>query len=53
MKPYAMAHEALDEDKAFQEEVLNVARTLGKAVILHRSGKYDQPGKGLVDPQPK
>jgi multimeric flavodoxin WrbA len=53
MKPYATAHEALDDDRAFQEEVLNVARTLGKAVILHRSGKYDEPGKGLVDPQPK
>jgi multimeric flavodoxin WrbA len=38
MKPYATAHQALDEDKAFQEEVLNVARTLGKAVILYRSG---------------
>ena len=53
MKPYATAHEALDEDKAFQEEVLNVARALGKAVILHRAGKYDEPGNGLVDPQPK
>ena len=53
MKPYATAHQALDEDKAFQEEVLNVARALGKAVILHRAGKYDEPGNGLVDPQPK
>jgi multimeric flavodoxin WrbA len=53
MKPYATAHEALDEDKAFQEEVLNVARALGKAVNLHRGGKYEEPGKGLVDPQPK
>src|SRR5882762_5492325 len=53
MKPYATSHEALDKDRAFQEEVLNVARALGKAVIQHRSGKYDEPGKGLVDPQPK
>jgi NADPH-dependent FMN reductase len=53
MKPYATAHEALDEDKAFQEEVLNVARALGKAVNLHRAGKYEEPGKGLVDPHPK
>jgi hypothetical protein len=30
-----------------------VARALGKAVILHRAGKYDAPGNGLVDPQPK
>jgi hypothetical protein len=30
-----------------------VARALGRAVMLNRSGKYDNPGKGLVDPQPK
>jgi multimeric flavodoxin WrbA len=53
MKPYATAHEALDEDKAFGEEVLNVARALGRAVTLHRAGKYQEPGKGLVDPRPK
>jgi multimeric flavodoxin WrbA len=53
MKPYAMSHQALDEDKAFQEDVLNVARALGKAVTLHRAGKYEYPGKELVDPNPK
>jgi hypothetical protein len=53
MKPYATAHEALDEDKAFQEEVLNVACALGNAVNLYLAGKYLEPGKGLVDPQPK
>ena len=53
MEPYATSHQALDKDKAFQEEVLNVARALGKAVMLHRAGKYEEPGKGLVDPQPK
>jgi hypothetical protein len=39
MKPYATAHEALDQDKAFQEKVLNVARALGTAVNLYRAGK--------------
>jgi hypothetical protein len=53
MKPYANSHQSLDEDNAFQEEVLNVARALGKAVMLHRAGKYDEPGRGLVDPQSK
>jgi multimeric flavodoxin WrbA len=53
MKPYATAHEALDEDQAFQHEVLNVARALGRAVTLHRAGQYEEPGKGLLDPQPK
>jgi len=53
MKAYAMSHEALDEDEAFQDEVLNVARALGRAVSLHRAGKYDEPGQGLVEPRPK
>jgi multimeric flavodoxin WrbA len=53
MKPYATAHEALDEDKAFQHEVLNVARALGNAVKLNRAGKYQEPGNGLADPNPK
>ena len=53
MKPYATAHEALDEDKAFQHEALNVARALGNAVKLNRAGKYHEPGNGLADPNPK
>jgi multimeric flavodoxin WrbA len=53
MKPYATAHEALDEDKAFQHEVLNVARALGNAVKLNRAGHYQEPGNGLTDPNPK
>jgi multimeric flavodoxin WrbA len=53
MKPYATAHQALDDDKDFQEEVVNVARALGNAVRLSRAGKYENPGKGLVEPNPK
>src|ERR1700712_3009005 len=53
MEPYATSHAALDEDDAFQEEVRNVARALGNAVKLHRAGKYQEPGKGLADPNPK
>jgi multimeric flavodoxin WrbA len=53
MKSYATSHEALDQDEAFQDEVLNVARALGKAITLHRAGKYDEPGQGLVEPRPK
>ena len=34
MKPYATSHEDLDEDKAFQNEVVNVARALAAAVEL-------------------
>jgi multimeric flavodoxin WrbA len=53
MEPYATSHQALDDDEAFQENVRNVARALGKAVTLHRAGKYQDPGEGLADPNPK
>jgi multimeric flavodoxin WrbA len=53
MKPYATSHKDFDKDKAFQDEVLNVARTLGAAVDLARTGHLENPGKGLKDPQPK
>jgi multimeric flavodoxin WrbA len=53
MKPYATSHQELDQDNAFQEEVLNVARALGAAVELARTGNLENPSKGLAEPQPK
>jgi hypothetical protein len=53
MAPYATSHQALDEDEAFKEQVLNLARSLGNAVTLSRVGKLQDPGTGLVDPNPK
>jgi hypothetical protein len=53
MEPYATSHQALDQDEAFQQEVRNVAQALGNAVKLHRSGKLENPGNGLLDPDPK
>lgn len=53
MEPYATSHQALDADDAFQKEVLNAARALGRAVLLHRAGRYELPAAGLVDPEPK
>ena len=53
MKPYATAHQELDKDKAFQDQVLNVARALGAAVELARAGNLEDPGKGLREPNPK
>jgi multimeric flavodoxin WrbA len=53
MKPYATSHAEFDRDEAFQQEVLNVARALGAAVDLARSGHLEDPAKGLADPQPK
>ena len=50
MEPYATSHEALDEDRAFQQEVVNAAQTLGNAVRLARLGRLDNPGGGLVSP---
>lgn len=53
MEPYATSHEALDNDREFQEEVRNAARALGNAVRLARAGKLENPAAGLVEPDPK
>jgi hypothetical protein len=53
MEPYATAHQALDEDRDFQNEVLNAARALGNAVKLARTGKFKNPAEGLAEPNPK
>ncbi|WP_025036823.1 flavodoxin family protein [Bradyrhizobium sp. DOA9] len=53
MEPYATSHRELDEDREFQQSVQNAARALGNAVRLARSGRLDEPGAGLADPNPK
>lgn len=53
MEPYATSHQSLDNDGAFQQEMLNAARALGNAIKLCRAGKFENPGKGLADPNPK
>lgn len=53
MEPYATSHRDLDEDGEFQQQVRNVARALGNAVRLARSGRLDEPGGGLDEPNPK
>ena len=53
MEPYATSHQALDEDRDFQDEVLNAARALGNAVKLARAGKFENPAEGLAEPNPK
>jgi hypothetical protein len=52
-KPYATSHDALDEDKDFQEEVRNAARSLVTAVRLLRRGELKQPDASLREPRPK
>ncbi|ARP97028.1 flavodoxin family protein [Bordetella genomosp. 13] len=51
-KPYATSHAELDEDRAIQEEVRNVARAVMKCVSQLRAG-ITQPDDGLKDPRPK
>lgn len=53
MEPYATSHHELDEDGKFQQDVQNAARALGNAVRLARSGRLQEPGAGLQDPNPK
>ena len=52
-KPYATSHDELDEDKEFQEEVRNAARSLVSAVRLLRHGELKQPDASLREPRPK
>jgi hypothetical protein len=51
--PYATSHDELDEDKDFQEEVRNAARSLIRAVRLLRRGELKQPDASLREPRPK
>ena len=53
MEQYAASHRELDEDRAFQQEVLNTAKALGRAVKLARNGRFEDPGAELSDPDPK
>ena len=52
-EPYATSHDALDDDKAFQEEVRNAARSLVEAVKRMRHGKLVQPDARLRQPRSK
>ena len=51
--PYFSSHEALDKDKAVQEEVRNVARSVVNAVKELRAGRLSQPDKQTRPPRPK
>ncbi len=52
-EPYATSHEALDKDKAVQEEVRNVAHSVVKAVAELRSGRLQASQPVLRHPRPK
>lgn len=52
-QPYYNSHDALDQDKAVQEEARNVARAVVQAVKELRAGRLSQPAKQLKPPRPK
>jgi len=51
-EPYATSHEALDKDRAIQEEVRNVARSVATAIKQIRAGRREPDAK-LDEPRPK
>ncbi|MBN8969215.1 MAG: flavodoxin family protein [Rhizobiales bacterium] len=53
MEPYAVSHDQLDQDTEFQQDALNVAHALANAVRLSQQGRFENPGKGLREPNPK
>jgi len=52
-EPYYNSHDALDADKAVQEETRNVARAVVCAVKELRAGRLSQPDRQLAPPRPK
>ncbi len=52
-EPYYNSHEALDRDRAVQEEVRNVARSVVCAVQELRAGRLSQPDRKIKSPRPK
>ncbi|MFN0008303.1 MAG: flavodoxin family protein [Planctomycetota bacterium] len=52
-EPYATSHDELDEDKGFQVEVRNAAKSLARMVREVRSGRYREPDAGLESPRQK
>jgi multimeric flavodoxin WrbA len=51
-QPYAVSHQALDRDQAFQEEVRNAARALVRQVQMIRAGRIE-PDAQLEEPRKK
>ena len=53
MEPYATSHQALDEDEDVSGGGAQRRPRARQGGAAHRAGKYDEPGEGLVDPNPK
>ena len=52
-EPYATSHEALDRDRAVQDEVRNAAQALMKSLPAVRAGHRANPGAELPRPRAK
>ena len=52
-EPYATSHQALDRDRALEEEVRNVGRAVAAAVADLRANRLSIPDAKLKDPRPK
>jgi len=52
-EPYYSSHDALDKDKAVQEETRNVARSVVQAVKALRAGRLSQPDRRIDWPRTK
>jgi multimeric flavodoxin WrbA len=46
---YALSHQALDRDEAFQQDVRTAATTLARAIRLQAEGKFAQADAGLTE----
>lgn len=52
-EPYALSHEALDKDKALQQEVQQTAAGLAKAVRAKHAGQLESLMPDFKEPRPK
>jgi hypothetical protein len=52
-EPYATSHDALERDRALDEEVRNVGRAVVNAVRGLRAGTLVPPDTNLTSPRPK
>ena len=51
-EPYATSHQALDRDRAVQQEVRNIAQAVVEGVTLMRAGRFPLADP-VADPRPK
>ena len=48
-EPYALSHQALDDDDAMLQDVRNAATTLARAIALRSEGRFELADRGLKE----